>query len=101
MDGRKRIVLEDNARLGKIRDELIHVGLRLFAVRTLEIGEFDELEILGRRATEGAICALLQQSTIVSKRMLAEWNDLLAHDDVLLVGGGEECEAIGLLLSRF
>ena len=46
MDGSERIVLEDNARLGKIGDELIHVGLRLFAMRALEIGEFDEFEIL-------------------------------------------------------
>ena len=38
----QRIVLEDDARLGEIGDELIHVGLRLFAVRALEVGELDE-----------------------------------------------------------
>ena len=46
MNARKRIVLEDDARLGKVGDELVHVGLRGFAMRALEVGELDEFEIL-------------------------------------------------------
>ena len=39
-------VLKDDAGLGKIRSQLVHVGLRLFAVRALEVGELDQFEIL-------------------------------------------------------
>jgi hypothetical protein len=43
----QRIVLEDDARLGEVVHELVHVGLRLFAMRALEIGKLDDLEVFG------------------------------------------------------
>src|SRR5579875_3363495 len=44
MDRRNGIVLEDNARLGEIGGKLIHVGLRLLAMRALKIGELDQFQ---------------------------------------------------------
>ena len=40
------IVLKDDARLGEIGDELVHVGLRFFAMRALEVGKLDQFKIL-------------------------------------------------------
>ena len=99
MNGSERVVLENDARLGKIGDELVHVGLRSFAMRALEVSELDEFEILGRRTAIGAVGALLEHGAVLGKGMLAEGNDPFADDDVLLIGRGEEGEAIGLLLA--
>ncbi len=44
---RQRKVLEDDAGLGKIHRQLVHIGLRLFAVGALEVGKLDNLQILG------------------------------------------------------
>ena len=68
--------LKDNARLGKIRGELIHVGLRLLAVRALEVGKLDHLKILRGGAAIRAVGALLQLLAGIGERMLAEINDL-------------------------
>ena len=44
MDGNGK-ALKDDARLGEIRDQLVHVGLRLLAMGALEIGELDQLKV--------------------------------------------------------
>ena len=86
MNRGKGIVLKDDARLGKIGDQLVHVGLRLLAVGALEVSELDEFEILGRRAPIGAVGSLLQHGAIIGKGIFAEGNNLVAGDDVLAVG---------------
>ena len=86
MDGRDGKVLKDDARLGKIRDQLVHVGLRLFAVRALEVGELHQLQILRCRAAIRAVGALLHLLADFGEGMIAKVDDALAADDVLAVG---------------
>ena len=100
VNGRQRVVLEDDARLGKICNELVHVGLRGFAMRALKIREFDQFKVLCGGAAVRAVGALLQHCAVLCKRIFTEGNDLVADDDVFSIGRCEEGKAVGLLLSR-
>ncbi len=99
MNRGKRIVLKDDARLGKIHRELVHVGLRLLAMGALEIGELNQFQILGGYPAIGAIGLLLQLGAKIGKRIRPERNNLVAGDDVLAVGQGKELERGGLLFA--
>ena len=101
MDRCNRIVLKDDAGLGKVHRQLVHVGLRFLAMGALEVGELDQLQILGGRAAIGAVGVLLQLGAILGKGMLAKGNngELVAGDDVLAVGERKELKRGGLLLA--
>jgi hypothetical protein len=83
---RQRIALKDDAGLGKIHCQLVHIGLRVLAVGALEVGKLDNLQILRSRATVRAIGALLRQGARLRVRMLAKGNNVIADNDVLAIG---------------
>src|ERR1700733_4779430 len=99
MDGSNGKVLKDDSRLGVIRNQLVHVGLRLFAVRALEVGKLDQLQILGRGAAVGAVGVLLQLLASVSKGIVSESDDVVTADDVLAIGKIIERENLRLLFA--
>ena len=99
MNGGKRKVLKDDARLGKIHCQLVHVGLRFLAMGALEIGKLDQFQVLRRRAAIGPVGPLLQRGAGVSERVRAEGDNLVAGDDVLAVCHGEELQRRRLLLA--
>jgi len=76
--------------LWEIYHQLIHVGLRLLAMRALEIGELNQFQVLGRSTTIGAVRDPLQLGAKIGKRILTECNNLVSGDDVLPVSKGEE-----------
>src|SRR5580658_6873974 len=82
---REGVVLEDDARLGEVRCQLLHVRLCLFAMRALEVSELDNLKVLRCRTFVRTVGLLLQDGTIFRVGMIAEGNDLVPRDDVLLV----------------
>jgi hypothetical protein len=95
---RQGIVLEDDAGFGKIHCQLVHVGLRILAMRALEIGEFHQFQVLRGRTAVRSIATLLQNGPILCKRIFAEGNKVVSGDDVLAVGKSEELQRRGLLL---
>ena len=62
------IALEDDAGLGKIDGELVHVGLGFLAMGALEVSELDQFQILGGGAAIGAVGALLQLGAMIGVR---------------------------------
>src|SRR6516225_5304536 len=93
------VVLEDNSRFREVRKELFHVGLRSLAMRALEVGELNQHEVLCGSPVGRSIGPLLQERTVLRKRLLAERNDLIPDNDVLSVRRGKEGEAVRLLFS--
>ena len=86
MNLRKGKDLKHNARFGEIDGELFHVGLRLFAVRALEVSKLDKFQILRGRAAIGTVGALLQLLAGAGIGTFAEGEDFVTGKDVLAVG---------------
>ena len=93
--------LIDDVRVGEIRGELVHGGLRIFAVRALEVSELDEFQVFACSALGWAVSALNERAAVFRVGMLSERQDFSAGDDVLAVRQSEELERAGLLIAFF
>src|SRR5579872_5194907 len=100
MNGGQRIVLENDARLGKVRGQLLHVGLRLFAVGALEVGKLDQFQILRCRPAIWTVRTLLQLLTVGGIRMIAEGQNIVTGNDMLSIRQRKEGKGTRLLLAQ-
>ena len=95
----QRELLEDDARGGKVLDDLVHRGLGHLAVRALQIGELDQHQVLARSAASSSSGLCFEHIPCGGVRSCAEGykgrplNDVIAvrgdvHDDGLRLGVG-------------
>ena len=99
MHGLQRKVLEDNARLGKICRQHVHIRLDSLAVRALEVGKLHQFQIFRSRSAIGPGSALRQQRAVLGVGMGSERDDLIVGEDVPAVGQGIKLDHRGLLLA--
>ena len=98
---RQREHLKDEVRIRILSDQLLNGRLRVLAMRTLEVGELYNFKVLARRAMGGSIRSLNQGLAILSVRMIAEWQDLVAGNDVLSVSKRKKLQCASLLTALF
>lgn len=94
-------ILIDDVRFGEVRSDLVHGGLGVFAMRALEVGKFDNLQILAGVALGWAVGALDECGAVLSEGMIAEGQDFSAGDEVFAVRKDEELKGARLLVALF